>query len=186
MFRCSVVSNSLQFHGLQPYRLVSPWNFPSNNTGVGYHFLLQRIFLTQRLNLHSISHISCIGRCILYHQHHLGIPTELKTQNTNDSQSWGFPCCSAGKESACNVGGLGLIPVLGRSPGEGKVYPLQNSDLENSMDCIVHRVEELDTTERFSLISLTLQGFCGVSDCKESACNPGNPGSIPGLARSPR
>ena len=44
----------------------------------------------------------------------------------------GFPCGSAGKESACNVGDLGLIPGLGRSPGEGKGYPLQYSGLENS------------------------------------------------------
>ena len=36
----------------------------------------------------------------------------------------GFPCGPAGKESACNVGDLGLIPGLGRSPGEGKGYPL--------------------------------------------------------------
>ena len=36
----------------------------------------------------------------------------------------GFPCGSGGKESACNVGNLGLIPELGRSPGEGKSYPL--------------------------------------------------------------
>ena len=52
----------------------------------------------------------------------------------------GFPCGSAGKESACNVGDLGLIPGLGRSPGEGKGYPLLYSGLENSMDCIVHGV----------------------------------------------
>ena len=52
-----------------------------------------------------------------------------------------FRCGSAGEESACSVGDLGLIPVLGRSPGEGKGYPLQYSDLENSMDCIVHRVK---------------------------------------------
>ena len=45
----------------------------------------------------------------------------------------GFPCGSAGKESACNVGDLGLIPGLGRSPGEGKGYLLQYSGLENSM-----------------------------------------------------
>ena len=44
---------------------------------------------------------------------------------------WGFPCGSAGKESACNVGDLGLIPGLGRHPGEGKGYPLQYSGLEN-------------------------------------------------------
>ena len=52
----------------------------------------------------------------------------------------GFPGGSAGKESACIVGHLGLIPGLGRSPGGGKGYPLQYSGLENSMDCTVHRV----------------------------------------------
>ena len=45
-----------------------------------------------------------------------------------------------GKESACNVGDLGSIPGLGRSSGEGIGYPLQYSDPENSMDCIVHGV----------------------------------------------
>ena len=39
----------------------------------------------------------------------------------------GFPCGTAGREPACNVGDLGLIPGLGRSPGEGKGYPLQYS-----------------------------------------------------------
>ena len=57
----------------------------------------------------------------------------------------GFPDSSAGKESACNVGDLGSIPRLGRSPGEGKGYPLQCSGLENSMDCIVYRVAESRT-----------------------------------------
>ena len=52
----------------------------------------------------------------------------------------GFPCGSAGKESTCNAGDLGLIPGLGRSPGEGKGYPLWNSGLENSMDCKVRGV----------------------------------------------
>ena len=52
----------------------------------------------------------------------------------------GFPGGSAGKESASNAGDLGLIPGLGRSPGEGKGYPLQYSGLENSMDCIVDGV----------------------------------------------
>ena len=49
--------------------------------------------------------------------------------------------------SAGYVRDLGSIPGLGRSPGEGKGYPLQYSGLENSMDCIVHAVKELDTTE---------------------------------------
>ena len=46
------------------------------------------------------------------------------------------PAGSAGKEITCNVGDLGLIPGLGRSPREGNGYPLQYSGLENSMDCI--------------------------------------------------
>ena len=57
----------------------------------------------------------------------------------------GFPCGSAGKESACHVGDLGSIPRLGRSPGEGKGYSLQYSGLENSMDCIVHGVAKSQT-----------------------------------------
>ena len=57
----------------------------------------------------------------------------------------GFPCGSVGKESACNVGDLGLIPGLGRSPGEGKGYPLQYSGLENSMNCIIHGVTKSQT-----------------------------------------
>ena len=52
----------------------------------------------------------------------------------------GFPDSSVGKESICNTGDLGLIPGLGRSPGEGKGYSLQYSGLENSTDRIVHGV----------------------------------------------
>ena len=40
---------------------------------------------------------------------------------------------SDSRESACNEGGQGLIPGLGRSPGEGNGYPLQYSQQENSM-----------------------------------------------------
>ena len=45
----------------------------------------------------------------------------------------GFPCGSAGKESACNAEDLGSIPGLGRSPEEGNGYPLQYSGLEKSL-----------------------------------------------------
>ena len=55
----------------------------------------------------------------------------------------GFSCGSAGKESACNAGDLGSIPGLGRSPGEGKGYPLQYSGLENSMNCIAYGVSRI-------------------------------------------
>ena len=58
----------------------------------------------------------------------------------------GFPCGSAGKESACGVEDLDLIPGLGRSPGVGKGYPLQYSGLENSMG---HK--ESDMTEKLGL-----------------------------------
>ena len=57
----------------------------------------------------------------------------------------GFPCDSAGKESACNAGDLGSIPGLGRSPGEKKGYAVQYSGLENFMDCIVHGVAKSQT-----------------------------------------
>ena len=63
----------------------------------------------------------------------------------DSSVGLGFPCGSAGKESTCNVGDLDLIPELGRSPEEGKGYPLQYSDQENSMDCIVHGVAKSQT-----------------------------------------
>ena len=45
-----------------------------------------------------------------------------------------FPCGSEVKASACNVGDLGLIPGLGRSPGEGNGSPLQYSCLDNPTD----------------------------------------------------
>ena len=57
----------------------------------------------------------------------------------------GFPCGSAGKESACNVGDLGSILGLGISPAEGKGYPLQYSGLENSMDYTVHGITKSRT-----------------------------------------
>ena len=67
-----------------------------------------------------------------------------------------LPDSSVGKESTCNAGYPGLIPGLGRSPGEGIGYPLQ-----------------------YSWASL------GGSAGKESTCNVGDLGSIPGLGRSP-
>jgi len=43
----------------------------------------------------------------------------------------GFPCGSAGEESTCNAGDLGLIPGLGRSSGEAEGYPLQYSGFQS-------------------------------------------------------
>ena len=60
----------------------------------------------------------------------------------------GFPCASAGKESASNAGDLASISGLGRSAGERNSYPLQYSGLENSIDCIVHGVIKSQTRLR--------------------------------------
>ena len=51
LFSRSVLSDSLRPHGLQPSRLLCPWDFPGKNTGVGCHFLLQGIFLSRCLSI---------------------------------------------------------------------------------------------------------------------------------------
>ena len=59
----SVVSVSVRPHGLQPARLLCPWDSPGKNTGVGHHALLQGIFLTQESNS---CLFSCSGKWVLY------------------------------------------------------------------------------------------------------------------------
>ena len=80
----------------------------------------------------------------------LGLEDTLERDRLLSPVFLGFPWGTAGKESL-QCGRLSSIPGSGRSPGEGKGYPIQYSDLENSMDCIVHRVAESDMTERLSL-----------------------------------
>ena len=89
------------------------------------------------------------------HRPHIKVcwPSSLKDQHQHNADiiysvanlALGFPRGSAGKESACNAGDLGLICALGRSPEEGKGYPLQYSGLRNSMGCIVHGVAKSRT-----------------------------------------
>ena len=100
----------------------------------------------------------------------------------------GFPCGSAGKESACNVGYLGSIPGLRRSPGEGKVYPLQYSSLENSLDCVVHGVTKSQTRLsdfHFHLLPELSQAALVVKNPPASAGDIRDMGSISGLGRPP-
>ena len=70
----------------------------------------------------------------------LGREDPLEKGQATRSSVLGLPCGSAGKEPTCNGGGLGSIPGFRRSPGEGKGYTVQNSSLDNSMDCTVHEV----------------------------------------------
>ena len=73
----------------------------------------------------------------------------------------GFPSGSDGEESTCNVGHLGSIPGLGRSPGEGNGNPLQYSCLENPVDrgawwATIYRVTQSWTQlKRFSTHACT-------------------------------
>ena len=108
--------------------------FPGKNTGVGCHALLQGIFLTLGYNL-------CL-LCLLHWQAgfsplaHPGKPNLWKAlcKFKNLPKIWEFPGSSAGKGSACDAGDSHSIPGLGKSPGEGNIYPLQYPSLENSMN----------------------------------------------------
>ena len=89
-------------------------------------------------------------------------------------------------ESACNVGDLGSIPGLGTSPGEGNGNIFLYFCLDNCMDrgawwAVVYGVAQSWTR----LKRLSSSSFPGGSEGKASACNVGDPGSIPGLGTSP-
>ena len=125
---------------------------PGKSTGVGCHALLQEIFPTQGSNpgvllcrwiLYLLSHQETYFQRIHLHCRGPQFTSWIWKIHWRRDRLYtpvflGFLCGSAGKVSTCNVGDLCLIRGLGRSPGEGKGYPLQYSGLENSMDCIVH------------------------------------------------
>ena len=164
----SVVSDSWRPHGLQPTRLLCPWDFPGKSTGVGCHCFLRwntlalyksclcnsvwktPPVLSQCVHQRTVAFNSCL-------QHH-----RSKTQISKEC----FPGGSAGKESACNVGDPGSIPRLGRSPGEGNSNPLQYSHLENSMDGGAWRAAVCGITKRRTRLSdyhtIQLQFCCSL------------------------
>ena len=74
-----------------------------------------------------------------------------------------FPGGSAGKESACNGGDLGLIPELGRSSGGWKGYPLKYSGLKNSMDYTVCNFHF--SSVQFSSVVQSCPTLCQPMDC---------------------
>ena len=119
------MSDSLRPHGLQPTRLLCPWDFPGKSTGVGCHCLLrERTLRCSNIGSYKVS---------------WGFPGGT----------------SGKKNLPANAGDIreaGLIPRLGRSSGVGNGNPPQYSCLENSMDrgdwrAIVHGVAESDTNE---------------------------------------
>ena len=116
-------------------RLLHPWDFLGKSTGVGCHFLLQGMFLTQGLNP-GLRHC----RQTLYRLSHQGSFPPPNPGVITVSTVLPFPQFvwfsggSDGKSSVYNVGDLGSIPGLGRFPGEGNGNPLQYSCLENPMD----------------------------------------------------
>ena len=142
--------------------LLHPWDFPGKSTGVGCHFLLQRIFLIQGSNpglLHcrqTLCHLShqgrlkgklglfLMGRAMLSKsliQFSIDgrdcVPSllfDLRPNYGGGNEDNGDPGGSDGKASVYNAGDLGLSPGLGRSPGEGNGNPLQCSCLENPTD----------------------------------------------------
>ena len=91
---------------------------------------------------------------IIWRRHRLPTPVFL-----------GFPCGSAGKEFACSAGDLGLIPGLGRSPGEGKGYPTSvfwAGELHGLYSPWGHK--ESDTTERLSQVTQVTRNYYGQQD----------------------
>ena len=78
---------------------------------------------------------------------------------------------------------MGSIPGLGRSPGEGKGYPLQYSGLENSMDYTVHGVAKSWT--RTEQLSLSHRWLSGKEPVSSDAGDTGDTGLIPGSPRFP-
>ena len=144
-------------HGLEPARLLCPWNSPGKNTGAGCHFLLQGIFPTQGSNPPLLRLLHC--RQLLYHfttwealfklkndlsgalQQLAHSPLELQNELVDILSTvtnfLGFPGVLAVKNLPANAGtarDVGLIPGSGRYCGEGSGNPLQYSCKENPMD----------------------------------------------------
>ena len=187
LLSCFSVSDSVWPHRWQPTRLPRPWDSPGKNTRVGCHFLPQCMKVKSEseatqscLTLSKPMDCSTAGSSVhgIFQARglewgaiafstsrkiwsvHKNCISDIQWQTTATITAichQGFAGGSSGKESACNVGDLGSIPGLGRSPREGNGYPLQCSGLENSLDCIVHDVAKSQTQHSDFHFTFTIQ-----------------------------
>ena len=116
--------------------LLCPWNSPGKNTAVGCHSLLQGIFLTQESNPHLLTSpaLACgfFTTSSTWEAHIYIIRLLLLCVWATEKRD--FPDGSVVKNLPANAGDAGLVPGLGRCPGEGHGNPLQYSCLENPLD----------------------------------------------------
>ena len=122
------MSNSLQPHGLQPTSLLRPWDFPGKNTGVGCHFLLQRIFSTQDSN-------PCLLRLLHWqvgslppaptgkHNNYITQIVSILGKLVGTQLQVGLPWLLSGKESACHCRRCRLDPWVRKMPWRRKWQP---------------------------------------------------------------
>ena len=104
------MSNSLQLHGLQPARLLCPWNSPGKNTGLGSHSFLQGIFLTQGLSQGSNPSLPHC-RQILYYLSQQRSPDLRKTQRNDRQVHFGPGCMQTPHSSSWQLGTTSWQPV---------------------------------------------------------------------------
>ena len=125
------MSNSSRPHGLQPTRLLHPWDFPSKSTGVGCHLLLH----------------PQAGNSYITDETQYKMQMQKNPLLKNEELQWDFPGGPVVKNLSSNARDTGSICICGRFPGEGNGNPLQCSCLGNTTEggtwrAIVQRVKE--------------------------------------------
>ena len=171
---CSVVSDSLRHHGLEPARLLYPWNFPGKNTGVGRHFLLLGESSPAR-DQTCVSYISCIGRQVLLPLSPPGKPSlnkccynlaakslqsfpTLYDPHRRQPTKFCHPCDSSGKNTG--VGCHFLLQCM-KVKSESEVAQ-SCPTLSDPMDCslpgsFVHGVFQATVLEWGAIIAIQIQ-----------------------------
>ena len=152
---CSVVSDSLQpMDCMQPSRLLCPWNFPGKNTGVGFHFLLQRIFLTQGSNL-------CLLHLLHWQTDSLP-PSHLEAHITthmheNTSSSFKFVCMRVDPHLSTHVH-WNLFSSAGWA-SRGISLTSRSAEATNC-PCLALRISQQDITSFSGPILVVGRSFC--------------------------